>query len=451
MCASALAQPNAGAPKDLRKLNDSLAEWAGEIRKAVVLIRSESYVPIEGSAGFTAREIGTGSGVIVSEDGYIVTNAHVVGNSSLVDVYLAPPLPKKGGSVLTQRQDRLSATVLGADKEADIAVLKVDTKGLPFVELGDSEKLRAGEIVLAIGNPLGLENSVSMGVVSAVARQIQPDDRMIYIQTDAPINPGNSGGALVDVNGRLVGINTMIISQSGGSEGLGFAVPSNIVKNIYGSIRERGRVVRGDIGVTAQTITRDLAASLKLPVDRGVIIADVEPKGMGDNAGLKVGDIVLSLDGKPMENSRQFHVNLYLEPIGKLAKVEVLRTGKPQVIDVLVVDRQEKSFNVKRTVDPANNLVRRLRILGVALDPKLLEEMPPTRLKYGVMVVGLLPGPTLSQTVLRPGDIIHAVNQQTISSVPELRRNLEPFQPGDIAALQIEREGKLRYITFRIE
>src|SRR6202035_1849530 len=191
----------------------------------------------------------------------------------------------------------LEAKLVGMDREIDLAVLKIDKTGLPHLALGDSERLRQGELVMAFGNPLGLEGSVSMGIVSSTARQIHPDDLMAYIQTDAPINPGNSGGPLIDSHGRLVGINTFILTQSGGSEGLGFAIPSNLVSRVYNQIRREGHVHRGRIGVFAQTITPAMAEGIGLAQDSGVILSDVEPEGQADKAGVKVGDVVLTLNG----------------------------------------------------------------------------------------------------------------------------------------------------------
>ena len=204
-------------------------------------------------------------------------------------------------------------------------MVKVDAKALPALTFGDSDALRPGQLVLAFGSPLGLDASVTLGIVSAVARQLTPEDPMIYIQTDAPINPGNSGGALVDTEGRLVGINTLIYSQSGGSEGIGFAAPSNIVRNVFEQIRKTGRVRRGEIGVTTQTITATLAEALSLATDAGVIVADVEEGSPGAKAGLQPGDIIVSLDGKRMENGRQFRINLYTRTIGQQVALEVER------------------------------------------------------------------------------------------------------------------------------
>ena len=267
---------------------------------------------------------------IVDADGYIVTNAHVVENATRIEVEL--PFAATGGepgrSILGRRGRTVGAQIVAIDHETDLAVVKVEAKALPALAFGDSDALRPGQLVLAFGSPLGLDASVTLGIVSAVARQLTPEDPMIYIQTDAPINPGNSGGALVDTEGRLVGINTLIYSQSGGSEGIGFAAPSNIVRNVFEQIRKTGRVRRGEIGVTAQTVTATLAEALKLPADAGVIVADVEEGGPGAKAGLRPGDIVLSLDGKRMENGRQFRINLYTRAIGQQVTLEIQRGGR---------------------------------------------------------------------------------------------------------------------------
>ena len=237
-------------------LSDSLQTVAAEVLPTVVEIIVTGYAPIDGSARalLATRESG-GSGVIVDPTGYIVTNAHVVEGARRVQVRLPAALGGEGssGSILKPSGALVGAMVIGTDAETDLAVLKVQREGLPYLELADSDQAGPGMIVLAFGSPFGLESSVTLGVLSATARQLRPEDPMIYLQTDAPINTGNSGGPLVDTRGRVIGINTMIFSQSGGNEGIGFAAPSNIVRFVYEEIRENRRVRRGILGVNAQT------------------------------------------------------------------------------------------------------------------------------------------------------------------------------------------------------
>ncbi|HYZ83195.1 MAG TPA: trypsin-like peptidase domain-containing protein, partial [Bryobacteraceae bacterium] len=256
---------------------------------------------------------GTGSGVMVDPEGYIVTNAHVVGGAEDVQVLVHEPADKNepAHSILKRAGRLVTAKVIGQDRETDLAVVKIDGKNFPHLPFGDSESLRQGQLVFAIGSPFGLENSVTMGVVSSVARQVRPDDPMIYIQTDAAINPGNSGGPLVNAEGRLMGINSSILSSSGSNAGVGFAAPSNIVKSVYAQIRQQGFVRRGQIGLVTQTISYGLAQALGLNRTWGVLVSDVRPGGAAEAAGIEEKDVILTLNGKPMENSRQFGVNIY--------------------------------------------------------------------------------------------------------------------------------------------
>ena len=265
----------------------------------------------------------------------------------------------------------VGAQVVAIDHETDVAVIRVESKGLPVIPFGDSEALRPGQIVLAFGSPLGLESSVTLGVVSAVARQLTPEDPMIYIQTDAPINPGNSGGALVDTEGRLVGISTLIYSQSGGNEGIGFAAPSNIVRNVFAQIRKTGRVRRGDIGVHTQTITPLMAEALGVSADAGVVLSDVAPGGPAARAGLQAGDLVLSLDGKRMENGRQLRINLYAHGINDTVVLDVQRGERKLSVRVPV---GERDGDVGRLTDLIAQQVpvRALGVLGLNLTPQIV-------------------------------------------------------------------------------
>jgi serine protease Do len=304
---------------------------------------------------------------------------------------------------------------------------------------------------MAFGNPLGLENSVSMGVVSSVARQIKPDDAMIYIQTDAPINPGNSGGPLVDSDGRVMGINTFIYSQSGGSEGLGFAIPSNIIRNVYRQIREQGHVHRSEIGVFAQTITPAMAAGLELSQDWGVLLSDVDPGGPGDIAGLRSGDIVASLNGKTMANARQLEVDLFRYPVGAKVDVEVIRNASKQTVPVVTVERHGDPQRFADMVDPAKNLVIGLGILGIDVDQKVTDLLPDLRKHYGVVVAARGGDSAYSGDTLQLGDVIYSVNNLPVTGVASLRKQLDQLKDASSLVLQVERGGRLTYVTLEME
>jgi serine protease Do len=444
----------ADVPKALTDLSDYLESLVEVIGPAVVQIYSTGYGP--GSAattsGLLAKQRATGSGVILDANGYIVTNAHVVDGAHRVQVLL--PLSAEVGeasSILKPKGERLGAQVIGIDRETDLAVLKVQASNLPHLELSDSDELRQGQIVLAFGSPFGLESSVSMGVVSAVARQLRPEDPMIYIQTDATINPGNSGGPLVDTQGRVVGINTMIISRSGGSEGIGFAAPSNIVRNVYNQVRASGHVRRGQIGVHAQTITPTLARGLGISREWGVVIGDVYPGGPADRAGLRIGDVILTMDGKVMENGRQFDVNLYRRPIGETVELRIERPSGPRTIGVTVIERPDDPQRFSDLVKPEKNLVPKLGILAIDIDRTVLQMLPPLRQEDGVVVAARAADAPMTANPLQPGDVIHTINQRRVSSLDDLQDEIRKLRTGDPVVCQVERGGQLQFIAFEID
>jgi len=330
-------------------------------------------------------------------------------------------------------------------------VIKVDEQNLPTVAFGDSEELSAGQLVLAFGSPLGLNNSVSLGVISAVARQLSPESPMIYLQTDATINRGSSGGPLVDMRGRLVGINTLLVSQTGGNEGLGFAAPSNIVRAVYEQIRKFGRVRRGEIGIRAQTVTPELAAGLQLPRATGVVLADVLPSSPAAQAGLRQGDVVVALDGKPMENGRQLHVNLYRHLVGDVIALDVLRDGQTMKIAVSMTERDDP-FSGLQAADPRQNLVPRLGILAVDLDARIAAMLPVRRVRSGVVVASTAArGIDARDGGLATGDVVYAVNRKPIASVAELRTAIDAFKTGDPVVLHLERRGELMFLPFTVD
>ncbi len=393
--------------------------------------------------------------MIVDPTGYIVTNAHVIANASHVQVALPAvgDAAQRRRSVVPPRDRIVGARIVGRDRETDLAVLKVEVnRELHALELGDSEALKPGQLVLAFGSPLGLDNSVSLGVVSAVARQIRADDEMIYVQTDASVNPGSSGGPLVDLSGRVVGINTFIITQSGGHEGIGFAAPSNIVQTVYKQIQQFGRVRRGDIGVRAQTITPDLAAGLGLARDWGVVLADVHPRGPAKKGGLRIGDVVLTLDGKVMENARQFQVNLYPRGVGEVVTLEILRGGVQGTHAVSPVDRPGDPERLQHLVRPEEHLIPRLGILALNLTREVAAMLPPLRQHRGVVVaVSSAQAVPVWGEPLQPGDVIHAVNRRPVGTLAGLRAALDQLATGDPMVLQVERANELLYVALTLE
>jgi serine protease Do len=448
---AAQTAPKLSAPT-LEHLNDDLRVLSERVAPSVVQIVASGYsTAAEGKLGAISRERSSGSGVVLSADGHIVTNAHVVEGASAIYVLLRPATPSGPGrrSILGPRSLRLPARLVGLDRETDVAVVKVEAPALSPLAVADSEDLKQGQLVLAFGSPLGLENSMSLGVVSSVARQLKPEDPMIYVQTDAAINPGNSGGPLVDTQGRMVGLSTMIFSQSGGNEGIGFAIPSHIVKPVAEQIVRSGRVHRGWIGARGQTVTPTLARGLSLPQDDGVILADVLPEGPAAKAGLRISDIVLTLDRRPMQNARQFDVNLYRKAVGETVALGVRRGDATLTLAVPVVERTEDPDRFAGLVTPDRNLIPRLGILGIEIDASLLKLLPALRGEDGVVVASratLAPpdGP-------EPGDVIYAVNGVSVRGLAELRAAVDKVPKGDAVALQIERNGQLRFLAFEID
>ena len=434
-------------------LSRALEATANLVNPAVVEIFTTTYAARPGLVPHTADLVttqrGSGSGAIVDPSGYIVTNAHVVRGAQRVRVEV--PLAATGQSILSPRSRSLSGQIVGIDEETDLAVIKVEEQNLPVIAFGDSDDLQPGQVVIAFGSPRGLTNSVTLGVVSAVARQLTPESPMIYVQTDASINPGSSGGPLVDVNGRLVGINTLISSEAGGNEGLGFAAPSNIVRTVYEQIRKTGRVRRGDIGVRAQTVTPVLAAGLGLDRMDGAILGDVLPGSPAAKAGLRPGDLVVSLDGRRMENGRQLHINLYRRTVGESVQLEILREGKTLRMSVPVAERQDR-ISVLGDIDPRQNLVQRLGILGVTLDQRLAAMVPALRVVSGVVVASTVAGALDSRDGgLATGDVIYAVNKTHVPGLNELRAVVDALKPGDPVVLQLERRGEMMYLSFTVE
>jgi serine protease Do len=447
--------PEKKAPDILRQLSDSFEALARRVSPAVVQILVTGFGPVEDGEGTNTALIGkqhiTGSGVIVDASGYIITNAHVVEAAQRVRVII-PSRTASGSPRSTTRPPApaIDARIIGLDKDIDLALLKVEAEGLRALPLGNYAALRKGQVVLAFGSPEGLENSVTMGVISSVARQPDPNRPMVYIQTDAPINPGNSGGPLVDVEGNIVGINTFILTKGGGSEGLGFAIPSTVVKFAYPQLRKYGHVHRGEIGINVQTVTPALAAGLGLAQDHGVIVSDIAPGGPADSAGLKIQDVIRAVDGRSVESLPQFGAIMYLRQGGEAVKFDVIRGSERLVLEVQVAERQDEVHRVA-DLDPEGNLISKLGIVGVAINKNISEALPGLRMASGVIVAARAAYAATVETGLQSGDIIHALNGIDIISLDGLRQALDKLKIGDPVVLQIERQGTLMYLVFDME
>jgi Do/DeqQ family serine protease len=367
-----------------------------------------------------------GSGVIVdAQKGYVLTNNHVVDRADAIAV------------VLADRRE-LSATLVGADPETDIALLKIDAAGLTALELGDSDSLGVGDYVVAIGNPFGLGQTVTAGIVSALGRAgLGIEGYESFIQTDAAINPGNSGGALVDLDGKLVGISTAIASPSGGNVGIGFAVPINMAKIVLQQLVEYGEVRRGRIGVTIQDLTPALAQALAIGIDRGALVTGVAPDSAAARAGVKVGDVVTTLDGSPIANSTELRNRVGLTRPDETVKLGLWRDGKTLDVNVRVT--------ANATEQPAARAPGASDKLDGAHFRNLDRNDPLYRQVQGALVVSVRPGSAAARAGLIEGDVVVAVNRRKVASVAELSAALRearaPF------AVEIERGGGRMFLV----
>ena len=441
----------------LRKLNESVEALIKKVSPSVVQIMVTSYGPIESTEhGTTALTLGRqraiGSGFVIDPSGYIVTNAHVVSGAQRVQV-VVPEGPPEGSlnAILSTRTNIVPARVIGVAREIDLALLKVDNVKLTALPLGLYRNIRQGELVLAFGSPEGLRNTVTLGVVSSVARQIDPDSPMAYIQTDAPINPGNSGGPLVNADGEVIGINTFILSQSGGNEGLGFAIPGSIVNVAYQQLRKFGHTHRAQVGLGLQSISPVLAAAMNLPRSYGVIVSDVLPNSPAMAAGLHVGDVLLAVDGRIADSVPFVSFRLMSVDAGAKVHLEVLRNKDRLAFDVPVLEAPHEMDQIASLADPEKNLVRPLGIIGVEIDQKIAAMTSDLRDPFGILVVARSNEAPTGDIPLAAADVIRTLNGQPMTTLERLRAALKSLQPGAPVVLQIQREERLLFLAFTLD
>ena len=445
-------------PDSLARMNDSIDVLTRKVWPSVVQILVSSYGAREepegrgGASGVVfGRQRSVGSGFVIDPDGYIMTNAHVVSGAQRVQIALpADNADGTLGTALSSRMKLVPARIVGITTELDLALLKVEGVKLAPLPLATYSQVRQGETVFAFGSPMGMRNSLTHGLVSAVARQVDPDSPLIYVQTDAPINPGNSGGPLVNIRGEVVGVNTFIVSQSGGNEGLGFAIPSATTRTVFKQLKEHGLIRRQEIGVSLQTISPVMASSLKLPKDYGVIVSDVWPGGPAEGAGLQIGDILVSVDGQPADNLPTVIYNFRLRDSSDKVQLVVLRGTTQQTLSVQPIEMRAELDAVSAMADPERNLVPEIGILGVEIDARIAAAASGLRAPYGVIVAARASGARVD-VPLQANDVIRSVNDRKVATLAQLREVLRALPPGAPVTLQVQREGRLTYVSFTFD
>jgi serine protease Do len=384
------------------------------------------------------KERGLGSGVIVDSNGLIITNNHVVGKADEIRVTLSD-------------KREFKAKLIGTDPKTDVAVVKIEATGLPSVPWADSDKLEVGEFVLAVGNPFGLTQTVTLGIVSALGRAAGIAEYEDFIQTDAAINPGNSGGALVNVRGELVGINTAIFSQSGGNMGIGFAVPSNMAQSIMGQLVQTGKVVRGWLGVSIQELTPELASQFGITETKGVLVSDVMDDSPAKKAGFERADVIVEYDGKPMDSPTHLRNAVAQTPVGKKVVVKIIRDKKTKTIDLTIVE-QPKSMSQSGEEDGGDSATPTGILSSVDvrdLNEELAGRYGLKSSERGVVIVRVKPGSTAEELGVREGDIVLEVNRQSVTSVKAFERIANKLPKDQAVLLLLKRQGRTIYLTLR--
>jgi len=437
----------------LNKTNQAMAEIVSAVRPSVVNISSTKTIKVPGFSspffddpffrrffgdefGFLNRpreykQSGLGSGVIVTEDGYILTNNHVIKDADEIKIKLYDKREFKG-------------KVIGTDPKTDLAVIKINAKNLPAIRLGDSDKLQVGETVIAIGNPYGLSQTVTSGIVSAKGRaNVGIADYEDFIQTDAPINPGNSGGALVNIEGELIGINTAIFSTSGGYQGIGFAIPSNMAKKVMESLIKKGKIIRGWLGVVIQPITPEIAEHLKLKRDTGAIVGDVLPDSPAEEAGIKTGDVIVEYDGRDVKDADHLKNMVAETPPGRDVRIKLIRDGDYLTLKVKIA---ELPAETQKLAERLENIFKGVYVRDITPDIRARLGIP-NRIK-GVVVVDV-EGDSPAGDVLKENDVIIEINRKKIRNVQDFKIVASGIKHGEGALVLLYREGSTFYTTIQ--
>ncbi len=435
----------------LSKTGQAMAEVAAAVKPAVVNVSTTQTIKTQGmpSPFFNdpffrrffgdefgqiekpreRKQVSLGSGVIVDRDGYILTNNHVIQNAEEIKVKLSDKREFKG-------------KVIGTDPKTDIAVIKIDSNHLPVIKLGDSDKLKVGETVIAIGNPFGLNQTVTSGIVSATGRaNVGISDYEDFIQTDAAINPGNSGGALVNAGGELIGINTAIFSTSGGYQGIGFAIPSNMAKVVMENLIKRGKVIRGWLGVSVQPITPELAKQFNLKEEKGALVGDVVEDSPAERAGIKRGDVIVEYNGKEVGEPSSLRNMVANTPPNNEAMLKILRDGKPDTVRVTIA---ELPVEMQKTSGKFDNYLKGVHIQDIT--PELKKSLDIPKRITGVIITDIEDG-SPSEGVLAKNDVILEINRQRISGMKDYEAVVSRIKPEQNILLLIYRNGSTIYIT----
>ena len=438
-------EPQGGAASLVGPIPSSFAPLAEKVNPAVVTVFSSRVLkgPMGPEFFFFGmpkgglRQEGVGSGFILTEDGYVLTNNHVVENMDKVKVMFGQDGKKE-----------YAATVVGADPKTDVALIKISASGLPTVVLGDSDQLRVGDWVAALGSPFGFGHTLTVGVCSAKGRRLGIGPYDDFIQTDASINRGNSGGPLVNLNGEVVGINSVIIAPAGGNVGVGFAIPINLAKSILTQLKEKGKVLRSWLGVSVQEVTPELAESFGMKRARGALVAQVIKGSPAEKAGIEPGDVIISFAGAPVENSTDLPAAAALYGVGRKAEVKLLRNGKEETKS-LTLEAMPEEKELAARMGAQGSAKNALGLSVKDLTPDTAEELGYQG-QTGVIVVAVDPNGPAGQQDVQQGDLIQRIDRTYIRSVDDFVRVTQALKPGHMVRLYLRRGDQSLFMAFQL-